>query len=224
MPKEYIAKAKLGILTSTLDITGEVERECRVPPVTKLREVLRGFEGEIEQIPPPFSALSRRGVRLYKLARIGVKIRLKARRVRIQKIELLDLNPPFFTIKALVSKGTYIRSLIRDIGERLGSCATLVELKRTKVGGFRIEDSIPLSSLQKENLCSHLLTIDEALLGFPRVVVEDPKEVLKGRPLRVEGIEGKGIFRIVDKKGKTLIMGRKKGEMVFPVRVIYADS
>ena len=157
--KKYIATVKLGIKTDTDDITGEIlsEREVNVTE-TELLEALKHFCGKIKQKPPIFSALKKDGVRLYALAREGKTVEIAERDVEIFGIKLLEpLNSDFeFKIETHVSKGTYIRALARDIGEYLGTGATLTGLERTYASGFDISDCVSLDCLKYENFENYL--------------------------------------------------------------------
>lgn len=150
--KGYIATFKLGMTTNTLDITGDIEtqKESNVT-LDELKNVLSEFVGEIEQIPPMFSAIQVNGRRLYDIARTGEVVERKARKVTIKKLKLIDFNEDTQTgvIEVLCSKGTYIRSLSSDIGEKLGVGATLTDLQRHIVGNFTLDDCYTLDELQK---------------------------------------------------------------------------
>ncbi len=148
--KEYIATFKLGIKTNTGDITGEVLFKREVD--SKKDEVINAinsFKGEIEQYPPMYSAVKINGQPLYKLARQGVEVKRKKRSITIHEIEFLSNDKDEYTIRVLCSKGTYIRVLVEDIGEKLGCGATLTALQRTKACGYSIEDCITIEDLQK---------------------------------------------------------------------------
>ena len=151
LEKEYIGTIELGIATDTCDVTGKIIQQKSTVEVTPtaVREVLAEFTGEIEQIPPAFSALKVNGVRAYKLARQGVEVRLKARRVRIHSLELIECDIPLITIKVCCSKGTYIRALARDIGIRLKTGASLKELVRSRIGNFRIDDALTIEDFER---------------------------------------------------------------------------
>ncbi len=152
--KEYTARIRFGITTNTLDAEGTVVREKEVPEYSRERilEVLGSFEGEILQTPPVYSALKHEGRKLYELARKGVPVNPKPRMVKIHTIGLVDYEPPWITVKVECSKGTYIRALARDIGEKLGCGAHLAELRRTRVGEFLIDDCIDSDDLTKQLL------------------------------------------------------------------------
>jgi len=147
--KEYWAEARLGIATDTQDVSGRTIRETDPYSVTRtgLGEALAAFRGEIEQVPPMFSALKSRGERLYDLARRGITVPRPARRVTVREIELVDFSPPAVRLRVVCSKGTYIRTLVHDLGERLGVGACLSALRRTASSPYRIEDALTLDRL-----------------------------------------------------------------------------
>ncbi len=150
MEKEYIAEIAFGTATDTGDCTGEVicQEPYEIPDEGKVEEILHNLcsEGEIEQIPPMFSAIKVGGMRLYKAARKGIKVEVKPRKVKIYSLELLNLCNNSMTLKVVCSKGTYIRSLAVDIGELLGIKTHLQRLIRTRIGQFKLEDALSLES------------------------------------------------------------------------------
>lgn len=150
--KSYRATVRLGTVTDTLDITGEV---LKTSPVNvsdqQLLDALGHFTGEITQVPPMYSALKKDGVRLYELARQGKEVKRESRQVEIKELKLLErLGSTDFVIDVTCSKGTYIRTLGSDIGEYLGVGATLTELQRTAVSGFSIDTTVPLDEFEQE--------------------------------------------------------------------------
>ncbi|MGI6073947.1 MAG: tRNA pseudouridine(55) synthase TruB [Fermentimonas sp.] len=147
--KEYIAKIKLGQTTPSFDLETEIDGEYPTDHITKERveEVLKGFVGEIEQVPPAFSAVMINGKRAYEYARKNVDIELKPKILVIDDIELISCELPYIEIRVVCSKGTYIRALARDIGEALHSGAHLVGLTRTRVGNVRVEDCLEIGEL-----------------------------------------------------------------------------
>ena len=177
--KGYRATFILGKTTDTLDITGEVVEEFEVNSgVEDVRSALDNFRGEIEQIPPMFSAKSIDGVRLYELARRGEAVEREACRVEIKSLELVDFDEisNCYTIDVLCSKGTYIRSLIDDIGRSLGCGAVMTSLKRTRAMGFGLEDCVTLDELQKmrdsnEDFKTVLHSVDSMFSQYKRVNV-----------------------------------------------------
>ena len=150
--KEYIASFKLGILTDTLDITGNVLKEEKyLIDENKLLEVLNSFKGKYDQEVPIYSAVKKDGKKLYEYARNGEKIDLPKREVEIYDINLISIVDEIVTISVKVSKGTYIRSLIRDIGQKLGTYGTMTDLKRTKLGNFKLEDAYTLEQINNND-------------------------------------------------------------------------
>ena len=148
--KEYVAELLLGVETDTQDTTGSVLRES---PVTVTEEEVSraclSFLGDYDQIPPMYSALKVDGKKLYELARAGKEVERKARRVRILELEILEMRLPVVKLRVVCSKGTYIRTLCSDIGQKLGCGGAMQSLQRTKVGRFRLEDALTLGELQQ---------------------------------------------------------------------------
>ena len=193
--KEYVAVLRLGITTDTQDATGKVlaEKEVSVSE-EEVRAVIASFEGEQLQIPPMYSALKVNGKKLYELAREGKEIERKARPIVVHEIEILSENMPEFTIRVKCSKGTYIRTICHDIGQKLSCGGVMVSLKRTKVGNFGIEDSYTLSRIEdmaKEGrLCEILLPVEKVFEKLPEIRVKETamKALLNGNQLKKEEI------------------------------------
>lgn len=140
LDKEYIADLKLGFKSSTGDPEGEIEKvDDRVPDAKEIEDILQTFIGEIEQIPPKYSAIKINGQRAYKLARKGVDFEVPMRKIRIYNIEVLKYEYPRLAIRCQVSSGTYIRTLAEDIGLKLGVGAYLTALRRTKIGEYSVD-------------------------------------------------------------------------------------
>lgn len=142
--KEYVATLRLGATTPSYDLEHEIDAVYPTEHIDRpmVEEVLQRFVGEIEQIPPAFSACMVNGTRAYDLARKGQEVELKPKKLVIDEIELLDCSLPDITIRVVCSKGTYIRALARDIGQALQSGAHLTALRRTRVGDVRVEDCL----------------------------------------------------------------------------------
>lgn len=142
--KEYVATIRLGATTPSFDLEHEIDALYPTEHIDRpmVEEVLKQFVGEIEQVPPAFSACMVNGTRAYDLARKGKEVELKAKKLVIDEIELLDCSLPDITIRVVCSKGTYIRALARDIGQALQSGAHLTTLRRTRVGDIRVEDCL----------------------------------------------------------------------------------
>jgi len=150
--KEYIATIKLGATTPSFDM--ETEEDCTYPTsqinLEKTEEVLKKFTGEILQIPPLFSAIHINGKRAYNLARKGENIEMNARPVFIKEIEIQKFSSTEMIIRVVCGKGTYIRSLARDIGEALNSGAYLTSLRRTRIGNFKVEEAMTIEEFKEK--------------------------------------------------------------------------
>ncbi|MGN0435890.1 MAG: tRNA pseudouridine(55) synthase TruB [Wujia sp.] len=178
--KEYKASMRLGITTDTEDITGRVINE--VTPGTDLteeeiRETVLSFVGDYEQLPPMYSAIKKDGKKLYEYARQGIEVEREKRPVSIFSIENIKINIPDISFDVKCSKGTYIRSLCRDIGEKLGCGGTLTSLIRSEVCGYTIDTALKLSEIEERmrngSLEEYILPLDALLLRYPKAVVKD---------------------------------------------------
>lgn len=170
--KEYIATVKLGILTDTLDMDGKILKEEKVYVTKeKLINALNSFVGTYEQEVPIYSAVKINGRKLYEYARNDEQIELPKRNVKIKSIELLELDDVEYKFKVSVSKGTYIRSLIKDINEKLGIIGSMSDLKRTRQGKFNINDSYDLEKIKNGNY--KILSINDVLKDENCVIIDD---------------------------------------------------
>lgn len=200
--KEYITEAVFGKRTDTLDYSGEVlDTSDIVFDKDQLLEVMEGFKGEITQIPPMYSAIKVNGQKLYDLARNGVEIERKVRKVNIYEFELLEYEFPKAKFKITCSKGTYIRTLIDDLGDKLGSFAYVDSLCRSKVGDFFIENSVKsqdLLSMYKDQLLSKLKPVDFALSSYKKVTLPNTyyKQAINGMTMLVENYYGDELVRV----------------------------
>ncbi|MGR9105587.1 MAG: tRNA pseudouridine(55) synthase TruB [Gammaproteobacteria bacterium] len=189
--KEYRVDVRLGVNTTTADAEGEITRKRPVPDLTdsELREILEDFTGPISQVPPMYSALKRDGVRLYEYARNGIEVERNPRTVTIHKLELLACSGERMSLQVSCSKGTYIRTLAEDIGERIGSGAHVEQLRRTGVGRFRIEDSWTFERLHsmsaEQRVRDCLLPVDTAVGTWPKLefAPESVHRAVQGRPV-----------------------------------------
>lgn len=170
-PKTYEATFKLGLLTSTLDLEGEVLSEESVAEISleKLQNVIAKFQGVIKQTPPIASALKVDGKRLYEYAREGKTVKIKAREVEVYELVLLDYSFPTFKVRAKVSKGTYIRTLGQDIAQALGTNATTITLERTAVGKYSVADATSFESMTLNDLKA----VDLLLEHLPKITVTE---------------------------------------------------
>ena len=180
--KEYIATLRLGITTDTLDITGTVLSET-IPVVSEgeVREAILSFIGPMLQTPPMYSAIKVNGRKLYELAREGIEIERQKRSIEIFDIKILDMSLPDIKIKVECSKGTYIRSLCADIGDKLSCGAVMTSLVRTKSGDFAIERAYTLKEVEeaaaKERVEDMITPVDYCFMSYARVTVNG--ELLK---------------------------------------------
>lgn len=185
--KEYVASVILGIETDTLDITGNIlKEEDIIIDSKKIKQAISNMKCTYMQEVPIYSAVKINGKKLYEYARKDEKIELPKRKVTIKEIELVsnikyENNKIYFDIKCLVSKGTYIRSLIRDLAHSLNTVGIMQNLRRTKQGNFLISDSYKLEDVKNKNF--NLLSIEKSLSNFKVVKVEDEKEILNGKIL-----------------------------------------
>jgi len=172
--KRYRAKILFGVETDTLDRYGQIVKTDEVNGFIdeEIEKTLKGFIGKINQIPPSFSAIHQNGVRLYKRAIKGEKFYIKPRVIEIKEISLLQNNGKLITIDVLASKGTYIRSLARDIANQLNTCGHLVELRRLSIGPFSVDKALKLEEIDAD---TNLIPISKALDYFPRLDVDNNK-------------------------------------------------
>lgn len=213
--KEYEAVLLLGVVTDTQDTTGTVLREsCVTAAEADIIQAIQSFVGEYDQIPPMYSALKVNGKKLYELAREGKEIERKARRVQILSITILSIELPRVRIRVSCSKGTYIRTLCHDIGEKLECGGCMEELLRTKVGAFTQTDALTLKEIERlrdENrLSGFLVGIEEALSQYSpcHMKAEADKLVRNGNPfqksdvMEQEGVSFNMPVRVYDSVGR----------------------
>lgn len=172
--KEYIAELKLGVATDTQDLSGEILKTSPVEvSCEEIREAILSFVGEYMQLPPMYSAVKVNGKKLYELAREGKEVERKARLVSFREIEILSMELPVVKIRVVCSKGTYIRTLCNDIGEKLGCFGAMKSLVRTRVGRFKLEEAITLEELEQYRdagkLADIILPSDSIFMHLPAV-------------------------------------------------------
>ena len=225
--KRYLASLRPGLVTDTQDVTGNVleENDCAVT-AGELEEALRAFRGEIEQIPPMYSAIRVGGRRLYDIARRGGEVERKPRPVAIRSLELLgqDENGDFL-LDVRCSKGTYVRTLCHDIGQSLGCGACLSALRRTEVGAFRVEDAHTMDELIA---AAETGTIENMLLGiealFPAlrrisVDAEAERRIRCGSPAATPEEDGRALVYGAD--GKLLMLGEIKDGVMSTIKSFF---
>jgi tRNA pseudouridine55 synthase len=232
--KRYVTTVRLGEKTSTADAEGEVIETAPVPDITleHLSEVLERFLGDIEQLPPMYSAVKHQGERLYKLAREGVEVERKPRTITIHDLVCLDFDGVNLKLDIHCSKGTYVRTLAEDISEALGTVGHVAELRRTAVGPFNDVDMVSIEQLEAlspegfEALDRLLLPIDSGLTHWPEVRLNaDAAHYLQqGQPVFCPGAPSSGMVRVYDNEERFLGAGEINDDgLVAPKRLMLAE-
>ena len=216
--KVYEVILKLGIRTTTYDLEGEVLEERDPSHLTEeeILNAINSFKGEYSQIPPMYSALKQNGVRLYELARKGIEVERQGRLIKIYNIEDIKINNPYISMKVTCSKGTYIRSLCYDIGEKLGVFATMTQLNRAKTSVFSQENSININDLTEENIDNYIVTMEEALEKYDKIIVNkkyvkllvNGVRVADGRFTKDKVINNK-LYRVYDDENNFIGLGER---------------
>ena len=216
--KVYEVTLKLGIRTTTYDLEGEVleEKDCNHLTDFEILQAVNSFIGEYSQVPPMYSALKQNGVRLYELARKGIEVEREGRLITIYNIEDIKINNPYISMKVSCSKGTYIRSLCYDIGEKLGVFATMTELNRAKTSVFSQEESININDLTKENINEYILSMEEALEKYDKIIVRGKYVNLLINGVRVgdnrftnDKVINQKLYRVYDEENNFIGLGKK---------------
>lgn len=222
-PKVYCAEVVLGVSTVTDDAEAPLANAVPVPSLTELdlRDVLAGFVGEIEQVPPAYAAIKRGGRKLYELARKGIDVQPEPRCVSIERIDLLAWDAPRLRLRVCCGSGTYIRSLARDVGLALGTVGYLHALRRVASGSFTTRDTHPLSDLTgPAEVAAAIEPTDRAVLHLPAIplMASDERRILDGQTL-VLGREESGTVRLYGTSGRLVALGESHGRTVRPIRV-----
>ncbi|EJT5938309.1 TPA: tRNA pseudouridine(55) synthase TruB [Clostridium perfringens] len=217
--KVYRVNLKLGMVTDTYDLEGEVLREEDASHITKdeILNCINSFLGTIDQVPPMYSALKQNGVRLYELARQGIEVHREARKVTIYSIENIKIESnDNIQMDVCCSKGTYIRSLCYDIGEKLNVGATMTALERIQNGTFTKEEAINIEDLTEELLEKHIISIEKALDSFEKITVNEKFGKLLRNGVKVfdnrmysEEVEFNKLYRVYEDNGVFLGLGKR---------------
>lgn len=232
--KGYETVAQLGVTTTTGDAEGEVlERRDVTVGRDELEAALGRFRGEIQQVPPMYSALKKDGQPLYKLARAGEVVEREARSVTIARLELLAFDSAKATLSVSCSKGTYIRTLVEDLGQVLGCGGHVAELRRTQAGPFNLSQAISLEELEKahaeggnEALDRFLLPSDSGLEHWPLVQLSEHSAYywLHGQPVRAPEAPKFGMLRVQDHTGRFIGIGEVSDDgRIAPRRLIRSE-
>jgi len=173
--KRYQATLRMGTSTDTYDAEGRITETRDVSSISEeqFTEIIQNYKGEVEQVPPPYSAVKVKGKKAYQEAREGKDVKLEPRKINVYSLELLEWAPPEAVIDVFCSSGTYVRSLAHDLGNDLGTGAYLIGLRRTKSGSFTLRDAVPLRQLQDAFLAGewyrYLIPAAEALSDWPSI-------------------------------------------------------
>lgn len=217
--KVYRVNLKLGMVTDTYDLEGEVLREEDASHITKdeILNCINSFVGTIDQVPPMYSALKQNGVRLYELARQGIEVHREARKITIYSIENIKIESnDNIQMDVCCSKGTYIRSLCYDIGEKLNVGATMTALERIQNGPFTKEEAINIEDLTEELLEKHIISIEKALDSFEKITVNEKFGKLLRNGVKVfdnrmysEEVKFNKLYRVYKDNGVFLGLGKR---------------
>lgn len=215
--KGYRAFAKLGIKTNTYDLEGEILSNQPVKITSdEIKKTLKTFEGEIEQIPPKFSAIKLKGKKLYEYARKGEEVEVPKRQVTINKIEMVEIQEgenPIVVFDVDCSGGTYIRSIIHDLGEKLGCGAVMTDLIRTKSSGFCIENAITIEDVDTSKIINPIDKIDLPKLSINEIQLE---EIKLGRAFEAQASKG---MIILEFNNQIAGIALSDGEKIQPKKV-----
>ncbi len=226
--KEYIAGLRLGVVTNTQDMTGEV-LETRPVTVTQadLEAALPRFRGDIEQVPPMFSAVKRDGKKLYELARKGREVERAPRPVTIHTLEVVRrIAPGEYELRVVCSKGTYVRTLCHDVGQALGCGGAMSSLRRTRAAGFTLEQSVTLEAVQAAadggRPGSLLLPVDAYFSDYPAITLSGGKEkrLRNGAAVALPGATP-GDYRVYGEGGAFLALCRSDGENLTTIKSFF---
>jgi len=226
-PKTYLATFLLGRESDTEDVEGRVVELANAPIPTQdqLVAALPKFLGEIQQVPPAFSALKVAGQRAYALARRGEEVELEAREVTIHRLQLVEYAYPTLRLEIDCSSGTYIRSLGRDIARSLGTQAVMSALIRTAVGPFKLADAISPDNVTRESLASQLKPARAAVSHLSAVPLDhvEVTELIHGRPIRrpITGLTPE--LAALDPRGELVAILTSRDGKLWPTRVFVSQ-
>jgi len=226
LDKEYIAVGELGKITDTYDREGKVieERECDISE-DRLVEAIKSFIGTYPQYPPPYSSKRIKGKRAYQLAKRGISVELKPKVITVYSIDILEINLPFFKIKVHCSSGTYIRTLVKEIGDKVSCGAYLYSLRRTKINGFSVEEAIAfeeLLNMEKEEIEKRIIPLEKAIRFLPKIKLDEgfDRRFLYGQRFKVP-FSVKGPVQVFNRSGRLLGIGKINEDRVLkPEKVL----
>ena len=223
--KEYIARFRLGIVTDTQDITGTVMQACgSIPSRAAVEAALQQFRGEIQQIPPMYSAIKVNGKKLYDIARRGGEVERQPRRITIHELSLLGEENDEYILRVRCSKGTYIRTLCHDIGEALGCGGVMTALRRTRVGSYDVQNAYSVAELLQMNRDTAealLLPLDSVFSDYQVISLssKDEAHCRNGRAFSLHVPDGR--YRLYGSDDQFLMLADVQSEKVHALKRFY---
>lgn len=227
--KEYLAGLRLGVSTDTQDITGNIVAEsAALPDEAALREALGRFIGDIEQIPPMYSAIKIGGKKLYELARRGESVERAPRKITVSAIDIAVRDGDDYILNISCSKGTYVRTLCSDIGEALGCGACMSSLRRTRAGVFSVDDAHSLADIEaavrEGRLSDIILPVDTLFASFPKLTVSQSaaKRLKNGNIIKISAEDGE--YKVYSDSDEFLLLGRVECGKLKTIKSFYEVS
>ena len=227
--KEYLAGLRLGVSTDTQDITGNIVAEsAALPDEAALREALGRFIGDIEQIPPMYSAIKIGGKKLYELARRGESVERAPRKITVSAIDIAGRDGDDYILNISCSKGTYVRTLCSDIGEALGCGACMSSLRRTRAGVFSVDDAHSLADIEaavrEGRLSNIILPVDTLFASFPKLTVSQSaaKRLKNGNIIKISAEDGE--YKVYSDSDEFLLLGRVECGKLKTIKSFYEVS
>lgn len=227
--KEYIAGLRLGVSTDTQDITGNIVAEsAALPDEAALREAIGRFIGDVEQIPPMYSAIKIGGKKLYELARRGESVERAPRKITVSAIDIAGRDGDDYILNISCSKGTYVRTLCSDIGEALGCGACMSSLRRTRAGVFSVYDAHSLADIEaavrEGRLSDIILPVDTLFASFPKLTVSQSaaKRLKNGNIIKISAEDGE--YKVYSDSDEFLLLGRVECGKLKTIKSFYEVS
>lgn len=227
--KEYLAGLRLGVSTDTQDITGNIVAEsAALPDEAALREALGRFIGDIEQIPPMYSAIKIGGKKLYELARRGESVERAPRKITVSAVDIAGRDGDDYILNISCSKGTYVRTLCSDIGEALGCGACMSSLRRTLAGVFSVDDAHSLADIEaavrEGRLSDIILPVDTLFTSFPKLTVSQSaaKRLKNGNIIKISAEDGE--YKVYSDSDEFLLLGRVECGKLKTIKSFYEVS
>lgn len=227
--KAYLAGLRLGVNTDTQDITGNAIAKCdALPDEAAVREAIGRFAGDIEQIPPMYSAIKIGGKKLYELARCGESIERTPRKINVSSIDIVGRDGGDYILNISCSKGTYVRTLCNDIGEALGCGACMSSLRRTRAGAFSVDEAHGLEDIEaaarEDRLSDIILPVDTLFASFPKLTVGESaaKRLKNGNIIKISAEDGD--YRVYSDSEEFLLLGRVESGKLKTIKSFFEVS